>query len=390
MQQNKGVTLAWYVARRISSESNVPQRSRIFKIINGIIYCSCQEDVKSVEPYRHIQCVLSGAFQSNPFHPRFKRNTNVEIKATYKNDIVGFSQSHDHFEFKEEDIGINKYDETAVFVQKYAGLHQITQEMQFKDSPVAQETALGIASRFPEAKKCNILSSKTMYNTILVEGQYLSNIASYDNRETDNITITVMWYMRANIQNKSGSEMKEAAATYLGATNFRPNTKILPSSRKSTKGRASTKSKNSDVESETIASMKHCDFCSAQGDNKFTFQTIKSKGERLTSSCWDYIMSFQPTNDAISYENIDPVAPSHVMVLQVVESFAIWDKTYLKVNVLMVGLAAKIGSATWLKNIPWPNGTSWERVLPSLYSLTVWVLRTIKALFYQYHLLLHF
>ena len=69
-----------------------------------------------------------------------------------------------------------------------------------------------------------------------------------------------MRYMRENIQNKNGSKTKEAAATYLDATNFNPNTKILPSSRKRTEGRASTKQKKSGVESATIGSIKHCDF----------------------------------------------------------------------------------------------------------------------------------
>ena len=43
--------------------------------------------------------------------------------------------------------------------------------------------------------------------------------------------------MRENIQNKSGYEMKEVAATYLGVTDFNPNTRILPYIRKRTEGR---------------------------------------------------------------------------------------------------------------------------------------------------------
>ena len=78
--------------------------------------------------------------------------------------------------------------------------------------------------------------------------------------------------------------------------------------------------------------------------------TIKSKGKRLTPSCWDLIMTVPPTSDAIGYENIDLVAPSDVMGLQVIESFVIRGETYLKADVLLVGLAPKSGSATWLKN----------------------------------------
>ena len=60
-------------------------------------------------------------------------------------------------------------------------------------------------------------------------------------------------------------------------------------------------------------------------------------------------MSVSQTSDAISYKNIDPVAPSDAMGLQVVESFVIGDETYLKANLLLVGLYPNIGSATWME-----------------------------------------
>ena len=69
-----------------------------------------------------------------------------------------------------------------------------------------------------------------------------------------------MRYMQGNIQNKSGFEMKEAAAIYLVVTYFNPDTKILPSIRKCNESRSSTKRKNIGVDSATIGSMKHCDF----------------------------------------------------------------------------------------------------------------------------------
>ena len=62
-------------------------------------------------------------------------------------------------------------------------------------------------------------------------------------------------------------------------------------------------------------------------------------------------MSAPPTSDAISDENIDPVAPSDVMRLKVVESFFIGDETYIKANVLLVGFSPNSGSATWLKKL---------------------------------------
>ena len=80
-QQNEGVTLAWYVSRQSYLDSNVPRRSYIVEKINGILYFSCQEDIKYVESERHIRCVLASAFQSYQFQPHLKRTTNVNIKA---------------------------------------------------------------------------------------------------------------------------------------------------------------------------------------------------------------------------------------------------------------------------------------------------------------------
>ena len=60
-------------------------------------------------------------------------------------------------------------------------------------------------------------------------------------------------------------------------------------------------------------------------------------------------MSVPTTSNGIGYEYIDPVAPSDAMVLQVVDFFVIGDETYLKENVLLVGLATNSGSETWLK-----------------------------------------
>ena len=92
-------------------------------------------------------------------------------------------------------------------------------------------------------------------------------------------------------------------------------------------------------------------------------------------------MTVPPTSDAISYENIDSVVPSDAMGMQVVESFFIGDETYLKANFLLVGLDPKSGSETWLKNLLWSNGLSWEIVQPSSYSFKIGFLETLKHCF---------
>ena len=52
------------------------------------------------------------------------------------------------------------------------------------------------------------MTSTKMYNTILAGGRHLANIASSDNMETYNKLLMVLRYIRANIQNKYGEEMK--------------------------------------------------------------------------------------------------------------------------------------------------------------------------------------
>jgi len=75
-------------------------------------------------------------------------------------------------------------------------------------------------------------------------------------------------YVRANLQNKSGEELKAAAASYLNITNIDTSTESFPSSRMRTEGRMSTKRKKSSVESATIGAVKKCGFCKSIGYNK--------------------------------------------------------------------------------------------------------------------------
>jgi len=135
-------------------------------------------------------------------------------------------------------------------------------------------------------KKKKKPSSTEMYNSIRSEGDILANIASVDSLEQFNKLLTLLRYVRANLQNESGKELKEAAATYLDITNFDQNIDILPSSRMRTESRMSTKRKISSVESATVGAMKKCGFCKSIGHNKQSCPTALSIGKRMTKGIY--------------------------------------------------------------------------------------------------------
>jgi len=79
-------------------------------------------------------------------------------------------------------------------------------------------------------KKGKKLSSVEMYNNIRGESELIANIVSSDGLETYHKIMTLLRYDRANIHNKTGHKLKEAAATYMHVTDFGSSTKIIPSS----------------------------------------------------------------------------------------------------------------------------------------------------------------
>jgi len=69
-------------------------------------------------------------------------------------------------------------------------------------------------------KKDKMLSVIEMYNNIRGEGELIANIALSDTLKTYHNIMTLLRYVRANIKNKSGYKLKEAATTYLDITGF--------------------------------------------------------------------------------------------------------------------------------------------------------------------------
>ena len=119
------------------------------------------------------------------------------------------------------------YDDDAVFPA--ALITQLSQETNIDDNKITSPD-----SNFPshamyaqtKMKKKKKPSSTKKYNSIRAEGELLANIASADSLEQFNKLLTLLRYVRANLQNKTGKEMKEVAATYLDITNFDQNIDI--------------------------------------------------------------------------------------------------------------------------------------------------------------------
>jgi len=109
------------------------------------------------------------------------------------------------------------YDDDAVFPA--ALITQLSQETNIDDNEITSPD-----SNFPshamyaqtKMKKKKKPSSTEKYNSIRAEGELLANIASADSLEQFNklLTLLLLRYVRANLQNKSGKELKEAASTY--------------------------------------------------------------------------------------------------------------------------------------------------------------------------------
>jgi hypothetical protein len=212
---------------------------------------------------------------------------------------------------------------------------------------IIQATVLGRQSHTKTTKK-KLPSSTDKYNNIRAEGEHLANIASSDSHEQYNKLLTLMRYIRANLQNPSGEELKEATSTYLNVTSIDSETKILPSSRMRTEGRMSTKRKRSSVESATIGSIKKCGFCKSTGHNKQSCPIAAGHGKRLTKGIFDLIEAVPLSTDIIGYDTIDTIVPSDAMAIQILEKHVIADKTFFKARILLIGLRLKTNTDYWL------------------------------------------
>ena len=241
------------------------------------------------------------------------------------------------------------YDDDAVFPA--ALITQLSQETNIDDNEITSpDSNLPSHAMYAQTKmkKKKKPSSTKKYNSIRAEGELLANIASADSLEQFNKLLTLLRYVRANLQNKTGKELKEAASTYLDITEFDHNIDILPSSRMRTDGRMSTKRKVSSVESATLGAVKKCGFCKSIGHNKQSCPTALSIGKRMTKGIYDLICSVPNTVDSIGYENIDSVIPGDAMALQISEKCTIGENVYYKARILLIGLRFKDGNPYWI------------------------------------------
>ena len=160
------------------------------------------------------------------------------------NPLIDNNDDEDDKDDEEEASHLD--DGAGVFVQDFAVITQLSQDTNIDDkemgSPYSDlpHSDLPLHSMYAETeiKKKKKPSSTEKYNSIRAEGELLANIASADSLEQFNklLTLLLLRYVRANLQNKSGKELKEAASTYLDITEFDQKIDILPSSGMRTEG----------------------------------------------------------------------------------------------------------------------------------------------------------
>ena len=242
-QLSRNVASSWTVYRRSIGKD----KSRIVEEIDGKLCCSCHKDINSGEPCRHIQCVLCGSFRRQQFNDHWLRATDVEVCSrviTTNPTINPLIDTNDDKDDEEE--ASHLHDGVGIFVQDFAVITQLSQDTNIDNKEMGSSDSdlpgsdLPLHSMYAQTKmkKKKKPSSTEKYNSIRAEGELLANIASADSLEQFNklLTLLLLRYVRANLQNKSGKELKEAASTYLDITEFDQNIDILPSSGMRTEG----------------------------------------------------------------------------------------------------------------------------------------------------------
>ena len=308
-------------------------------------------DVNLGKPCRHIQCVLGGCFKKQQFNDHWLRATDVDMCDRFCVDISPASSRENIDVLMTVDDSLQTIGE--IFGEKdIPHVTQLTQdcntlgEDEGNPDDIIQATSTSMHSHHKKKSK-KLPSSTDKYNNIRAEGEHLANIASSDSHEQYNKLLTLLRYVRANLQNKSGEELKAAAASYLNISNLDPDSEIFPSSRMRTEGRMSTKRKKSSVESATIGAVKKCGFCKSIGHNKQSCPIASGHGKRLTKGIFELIDTVQNSMDIIGYDQIDSIVPSDAMGLHISEKHVIADKSFFKARVLLIGLRIKLGRDCW-------------------------------------------
>jgi len=203
----------------------------------------------------------------------------------------------------------------------------------------------------PKKKK---LDSTQKYRALLQESQHLANLVSQENEDMYNKTMTLLRYIRTNIQNMNGEELTMATADYLGvkrsateiSTEF--GDRILAPIQKRAAGTISIKRKKNCVEKSVGVSSGKATGCRFCGFNHRINQCDETNklGVRLTKSTWRLIDVVDELDEDAPH--CDPVVPRDAILLQIVGSTGSGESKMYKANVILFGVKPKEAPPTWL------------------------------------------
>ena len=323
---------------------------RIVEEINSVKFCSCWKDRNRGQPCRHIQCVLGGAFLKEQFSAHWEVPTDIikEARVVHRvsnQDALDDFMHNDMQDDNADDKGIEDSadanipnDGVGVFAVPLA---QATMPLNDPADPV----------RRPQVRKKK-LDSKQKFTNIMQEAKQLASIASQDNHETYGKTLSIMKWIRSNIQNLGGKEIIAATADYMGiersATNSYEDTTILPPVAQRTAGSTSGKRKRSSVEQSVMSGKtKCCRFCS-EAHTIAGCAAVKQFGVRLTQRTWDLLKSVPDLVEQMPTRE-DQCVPSDAQILQIIGRIQTPTVTLYKGRVILPGLIEKLAPPSWLQ-----------------------------------------
>ena len=334
-QISRGVTCAHSVSRRALLNREKPPPPRIVEEIDGIKYCSCLKDVNNGETDKHIQCVLGGKFVASQFHSHFAIAKSVSVAPK----VDHISQQETHCDPDEDDFATGTADDEDMFETGYrdgnvdegAGVGVFVSDligmtsMQNIDLPSA---TLSQVNRHATSKTAK-LTSLQKYNAIIEEAKILASIVSSDKSKSFSKAKNILKFVRTNIQNMGGEELKAATSDYLGLKSVEVQATdnyglsndgdILAPVLKKTAGATSMKRKRPSSETATTSNTGHsCSLCKNKGHKMNNCKTGAKIGDRLTVSKWNDKMALVKYVGTIVASLIDPVVPSDARGLQII------------------------------------------------------------------------
>lgn len=384
-QLEQGATEVHEVSRRTVADLNNPPRPRVVMKIGDVLFCSCKKDINWGMPCDHIQCVLGGAFSEQQFSKHWRKrdsviedpavgggsdlhvqhstntttatvtancnNLNTSVGDDSSSSVDGHVGTVDNENFSD-----GEGDGVGVFVTEYA--------------PAANKRSS--AGTFQnQRRKRKKLDHSQKYNNLLEEGKQIASIVSSENEAVYSKTMTLLKWLRSNIQNKTSAEVKAACADYLNIDLLSSSTstddassggegvtKVLAPVLRRTAGSTSTKRHRNCVEVSAGKKQSKCKFCFHIGHTIRNCKTAFAIGKRLTKNNWISQMGIVPLVDGMNLPSeLDNVVPSDALGLQIVGSVchglrseaSDHTKRIYRCRVVLKGMELKDCRDLWIK-----------------------------------------